>query len=608
MTFLNPIYLIGLLAVSLPIIIHLWYQKRLKRVPFSTLKFLKKTEAKRFGWLRFRELLILFLRCLLIACLFLGFAQPVVKTTFIKFGRLASVCIIIDNSYSMQYDNNFQQAKKQAKRLLTLYSPQSEFCILPLCSDSKKYSAQWQTKKKAEERIEKIDITYKTGRLAPILNLKPKTEPHFPVDYFYIGDGQAMVFKGLEPDDIPKNFYWLKIPSGSNIGIVRVALKDPVAIPYKLYKLIVELKNYSSRSWQGKVALSSGPFHLEKECQIDARTKATCEFSLPKEYTVGRIKIYDDSLRVDNTYYFSKFLPRKAEVLIKGPSRYLRLALETSHEGIAPFRITNTDNLLGFDLRKFDFIILNGIKEISGAERLRLESFLSNKEKGVVCFLGNEVGQELKSFLARTCAVGEKIDPEGYLILDGINYQHPIFKIFIGSTSLKSIEFYRFRKILASRGIVANIAKRYPLIVVNKNLAVIAAPFLPEYTNIIYKTSFVPLLHRLLLSLTINGQKSEFYIGEETPKPELRNAQGEALNLGEKFCSPGFYYCGAQTLGVNVEPQEGDLKTFGEMRLNALGIKPLNLAQQLSGNNLSQLFFYLALLALAIELILLLIH
>ncbi len=608
MTFLNPLYLFGLLGVSLPVIIHLWYQKRLRRIPFSTLKFLKKSEARRFGWLKFREILILFLRCFFIASIFLALSRPVLKTGYFKFGRLGSVYIIIDNSYSMQYNKNFEQAKDEVRKLLALYSSQSEFCILPLCIDDEDYRVIWQTKEQALSRLKMIGMTYKKGRIRKTLDYFSGLKPHYPAEYFYVGDGQAIVFEGFEKSEVAKNFYWLKIPAGGNIGITKVVLKDAVAIPYKLYKLVTRIENYSPHTWQGVINLISGPLHLQKKCQIGPWSSGDYEFSVPREFTSGKIKIYDDSLPVDNTYYFSKVLPRKFNVLIKGPAAYIRFALESTKERIAPFHITVTKNLAGVDLRKFDFVILNGVFDISDAEAMRLESFLSDKKNGVVCFLGEQVGPGLRNFLARICKVGEEVVPEGYLVLDAVDYEHPIFKIFVGTTSIRNVEFYRFHKIIASSGVVANIAKRYPLIVIKKNLGVVATPFTPRYTNIVYKTSFVPILHRLLLSLTINAQKKEFYIGEEVPEFRVKDTRGEVLNSGERFSVPGFYFCKAQTLAVNVDPEEGNLKSIGELRLKVSGIRQLDLEHQLSGNNLTQLFYYLALFAILFELLLLLIR
>ena len=109
MTFLHPLYLLGISLIAVPIIIHLWFKKRLKKIPFSTLRFLKKSEAKKFGWLKFREILILVLRCLFITFLFLCLAKPQIKGKFFGAGRLSSVILFIYNSYSMAYGEKLRR-------------------------------------------------------------------------------------------------------------------------------------------------------------------------------------------------------------------------------------------------------------------------------------------------------------------------------------------------------------------------------------------------------------------------------------------------------------------------------------------------------------------
>ena len=45
MTFLNPLYLFGLLAAGIPIVIHLLTRKRPTRIPFSSVEFLREVNT-----------------------------------------------------------------------------------------------------------------------------------------------------------------------------------------------------------------------------------------------------------------------------------------------------------------------------------------------------------------------------------------------------------------------------------------------------------------------------------------------------------------------------------------------------------------------------------
>src|ERR1051325_3186488 len=73
---LFPAVLIGLTAIAVPIIIHFFYRRQLKVVPISTLRFLKIAEETLPRQPRLQHLLLLLLRCILVALLVVILAKP----------------------------------------------------------------------------------------------------------------------------------------------------------------------------------------------------------------------------------------------------------------------------------------------------------------------------------------------------------------------------------------------------------------------------------------------------------------------------------------------------------------------------------------------------
>ena len=69
-------YLIGLFAVMLPILIHLWSKKTRKTVPFGTIRFLSEDDTQAVKNVVPTEWLLLFLRGMLIAILVLIMSEP----------------------------------------------------------------------------------------------------------------------------------------------------------------------------------------------------------------------------------------------------------------------------------------------------------------------------------------------------------------------------------------------------------------------------------------------------------------------------------------------------------------------------------------------------
>jgi hypothetical protein len=611
MTFLQPWYLLGIFFTAVPIIIHLWFHKRLKKIPFSTLQFLKKSEAKRLGWLRFREIIILLLRCLFIAFLFLSLAKPKIKSAIFKPGRLASVFIIVDNSYSMGYGENLKTAKGMAHDLFDFYSQKSEFLVLPLCPEAynKDKQSYWVDKKEASELTDKIKLSYKSGNIKNVLSQLSIPEPKYNAEYVYIGDGQESNFKDFAANSLKaSDFYWLRVPAGNNIGISGVTPKDPISIPQDNYKLIASITSFSADKWSGKVTLRAKDYYYEKDCEIQPEGMTNIEFLLPSVIRCGKLVLYDDSLIVDNTYFFSKLLPSRLNVLIVGNERFLQSGLKPTDEVKSPFYIKVVENLSKVDIRRFNTIILNGIYDISESDKIKLYDFMSGDQRSVICFLGSNVGATLAEFIEPCCQFEKPMAPKGYVTLDWVNYTHPIFRIFVNSTVLKNIKIYRFQKLSAQRGVIAKLPDNNPFIIINNNLAVVATQFVPEATDLVYKTAFVPLLYRLILNTTFTSYDREFYIGQKVNTPKkIKAPTGEYIPKGKEFLIPGFYTIDNETIGVNVVTSEGNLKALGDETAKILNIQKLNLGMNLTEGDLTSTFLYCSLLAIFLELLLLLI-
>jgi hypothetical protein len=116
MAFLNPIFLIGVIAAGVPILVHLVRRTRARREPFPSLMFLRKIEQKTIRRRTLRNLLLLALRCLALLLLALAFARPYFPSFRASAGGDAgsSSVILIDASYSMRYANVMERAKRAA--------------------------------------------------------------------------------------------------------------------------------------------------------------------------------------------------------------------------------------------------------------------------------------------------------------------------------------------------------------------------------------------------------------------------------------------------------------------------------------------------------------
>src|SRR5262245_23947142 len=106
MSFLNPALLWGLGLTSIPIIIHLLQRRRFRVVRWGAMEFLLLSVRKRSRRLRIEQLLLLLIRCLVIALVVLALSRPALRPGTLR--ALASeshvhAILVLDNSYSMGY-------------------------------------------------------------------------------------------------------------------------------------------------------------------------------------------------------------------------------------------------------------------------------------------------------------------------------------------------------------------------------------------------------------------------------------------------------------------------------------------------------------------------
>ncbi len=98
--FLQPLVLLGLAAAAIPTLLHLIGRRQPPTVIFPAVRYLTATEREHSRRLKLRNLLLLFLRTLVIVFVVLGAARPVVRMPGGSFHPPTAVAFVVDNSLS----------------------------------------------------------------------------------------------------------------------------------------------------------------------------------------------------------------------------------------------------------------------------------------------------------------------------------------------------------------------------------------------------------------------------------------------------------------------------------------------------------------------------
>src|SRR3954464_10214505 len=79
MSFLAPLFLAGLTALAVPVIIHLINRERREVVQFPSLWFRQRVSYRSVRGQKLRHVLLLIMRCLALAIVVMAFARPFVR-------------------------------------------------------------------------------------------------------------------------------------------------------------------------------------------------------------------------------------------------------------------------------------------------------------------------------------------------------------------------------------------------------------------------------------------------------------------------------------------------------------------------------------------------
>src|SRR5438046_10434878 len=100
--FLNPLMLAGLSAVSIPIIIHLLNRRKFERVVWAAMRFVRLSVEKDQRRIKVEDMLLLILRCLLLALLAFALARQVLRAAVGGLGVLdVTAGIVVGDRYGM---------------------------------------------------------------------------------------------------------------------------------------------------------------------------------------------------------------------------------------------------------------------------------------------------------------------------------------------------------------------------------------------------------------------------------------------------------------------------------------------------------------------------
>ena len=418
MTFLNPILLLGLAAAAIPLIIHLFNFRRPRRVDFSSLEFLKELQKSTMQRVRIKQLLLLLLRTLAIACLVLTFARPTLTSNIAgSLGSQASssIVLVMDNSRSMQMRDAqgayYDQAKEMADALISQMKAGDEIFILPVTEDAgpRGSGVGYSMPHLAREAVQDLSISPHPGSItnawAKSVELLDNAS-NLNKEIYVISDFQRSSLADSVIEANSEAFRTYLLPVGTrvqgNVAVTNVDVLSRIIEVGQPIRMEATLVNYGEDTISGYVAsvFLEGERVAQATMELEPGIPTKATFTVTPQqrgWLSGVVQIEEDAFTSDNIRHFTLNVPElRRLLLVRGEgqeSGFVELALSASlTRGRVGFDLETIDeqDLPVKRLGAYNTVILLGPRDLSSGEIASLREYVA--EGGGVLFFPGEAG------------------------------------------------------------------------------------------------------------------------------------------------------------------------------------------------------------------------
>jgi len=444
MEFVNPGFLFGLLAIGVPIVIHLFNFRKYKRVYFTNVRFLKELKEQTKKRSQLRHLIILLLRILAIACLAIAFSQPYIPFPGNKqrADSRNSVSIYIDNSFSMEALGSrgplLEEAKQKAREIAAAYKTSDIFQLLT--NDFEGKHQRFVSRDEFYRMLSEVSISPVSRKLSEVISRQKdlfassasKVKSAFVVSDFQQNFSNVTSLT----DDSTMSGYLLPLAAAqvNNLYIDSCWFDSPVQQAGFPARLHVRLSNSSNADFE-KIPIRVTVNNKQKAvASVDILAGNAAEIVMPfinydDGICQGVVEINDYPVTYDDKFYFSYKVTSAMSVLaIDGENGNTFLDALFAKDSSVVYERMQEKKLDYSSFGKYNLIILNSVGSISSGLAQELKRFLEN---GGGVSLVPAPGADLASYntFLRDLNAGMLTGPDTVnTVVSKINLNHPLFR------------------------------------------------------------------------------------------------------------------------------------------------------------------------------------
>ncbi|HYP28858.1 MAG TPA: VWA domain-containing protein [Blastocatellia bacterium] len=471
MAFLNPLFLLGVAAAAIPILVHLVRKTRARKVEFASLMFLRRIEQKTVRKRKLRNLALLALRCLALLLLALAFARPYFpsQSSSASTGDRASVVILLDTSYSMRYSDVFESARAAARDAINGAGAGAQVAVVSFAQNSEVVMPLKVNPAEALASLNNLtpglgSTDYMQAIQAAESILKESAGTARSV--YLISDFQETGWdRAAPPAKLSPGIELVPVDVGqakaSNIAVTDV--KADAVIYGQKYpgKIIARLNNFDrDRDVEAAVELRLNDLVVERrQVRIDpasARAVEFADFNVPDGSNRASVEITGDDFTLDNKYFFSVTREDQTKVLAietatrgRSESFFIQQSLLAGENTRYELTVRTAGSTSPSDVDSYRVIIVNDVQGVSDSLASALKGFVE-RGGGLILVAGKhtEPADFERAFggIAPAQLLEKSQVRGGYALMSQIKTDHPVFSLFARSGRLTSTKVYAYHR------------------------------------------------------------------------------------------------------------------------------------------------------------------
>ncbi len=524
MNFVFPGFLFALLAISIPVIIHLFRFRRFRTVYFPNIAFLRQLREASDKESRLKQLLVLLARILAITFLVMAFARPYIPVDEDDISPEGNaVSVYIDNSFSMNAMSDqgrlLDEARERAMEIAGMYGHGDRFMLLT--NDFEGRHQRFVSREEFMDMVQQVDESARSRSIAEVMTRKQELfgdEPFERQRAYYLSDYQKST-SGLEelPADTVIRSYFLPLQAQQtdNVYVDSLWSDSPVVLTGQPVNMYVRIRNDGSQD------LENQPLRL----YVDGRQRSVVSYNIGhgEEETVelswsagsdplqqAHVEIRDYPVTFDDQLYFTCQVTAEIPVLaLEGAGRSSYLQALYGGDELFDFETMPALSVDYSAFSDYQTIVVDGYDRISAGLASELQRF-AEAGGSLVIFPGDGADLGTYNDFLRMMGIDtyDRLDTSAIRVSE-LNELHPVFEDVFEHIPEQldlpaAAKYFRIQRQVGSMGDdLLRLQNGLPFFasypVGDGSVFLSAVPLNTDYSNFQRHSVFVPLMANIAL-------------------------------------------------------------------------------------------------------------